>query len=74
MQFVAETYIVGAMYAAVTVGLILLNDAVDVKSGEPGKRRIMVFVGLGLFVVFFSLILSVFRAKYQGYPYSFLFK
>ncbi|WAR00171.1 MAGT1-like protein [Mya arenaria] len=31
-------------------------------------------VGLGCVVVFFSLLLSIFRSKYQGYPYSFLFK
>jgi len=73
MQFVVETYLVAGMYAAVTVGFILMNDAADGK-GDPGRRRIMAFVGLGLIVVFFSLLLSVFRAKYQGYPYSFLFK
>lgn len=71
-QLVAETYLVAVLYAAVTAGFILLNDAADGK-GDPNRRRIMAFVGLGLVVVFFSLLLSIFRSKYQGYPYSFLF-
>uniref|UniRef100_A0A9J2PAH9 Magnesium transporter protein 1 n=1 Tax=Ascaris lumbricoides TaxID=6252 RepID=A0A9J2PAH9_ASCLU len=71
-QLVAETYLVAVLYAAVTAGFILLNDAADGK-GDPNRRRIMAFIGLGLVVVFFSLLLSIFRSKYQGYPYSFLF-
>ena len=30
-QLVAETYIVGILYAAVTLGFILMNDAADAK-------------------------------------------
>ena len=30
---------------------------------------VVVMVGLGLVVLFFSLLLSVFRSKYHGYPY-----
>ncbi|EFO25633.1 hypothetical protein LOAG_02854 [Loa loa] len=71
-QLVAETYLVAILYAAITAGFILMNDAADGK-GDFGRRRIMAFVGLGLVVVFFSLLLSIFRSKYQGYPYSFLF-
>uniref|UniRef100_A0A0R3RZJ1 Magnesium transporter protein 1 n=1 Tax=Elaeophora elaphi TaxID=1147741 RepID=A0A0R3RZJ1_9BILA len=71
-QLVAETYLVAVLYAAITAGFILMNDAADGK-GDSGRRRIMAFVGLGLVVVFFSLLLSIFRSKYQGYPYSFLF-
>jgi len=71
-QLVAETYLVALLYACVTAGFILINDAADGK-GDPSRRRMMAFVGLGLVVVFFSLLLSIFRSKYQGYPYSFLF-
>ncbi|KAM3722952.1 putative dolichyl-diphosphooligosaccharide--protein glycosyltransferase subunit [Dirofilaria immitis] len=71
-QLVAETYLVAVLYASITAGFILMNDAADGK-GDCGRRRIMAFVGLGLVVVFFSLLLSIFRSKYQGYPYSFLF-
>merc|ERR1719458_2072808 len=39
-----------------------------------GKRKILAVVGLGLLAFFFSLILSIFRSKAGGYPYSFLIK
>lgn len=72
-QFVAETHIVIVLNALYVAGMILLNEkAFEVK--EIGKRRFVVMVGLGLVVLFFSLLLSVFRSKYHGYPYSFLIK
>ena len=39
-----------------------------------GKKRVQAFIGLAIMAVFFSLILSIFRSKYSGYPYSFLIK
>ncbi|XP_064607625.1 tumor suppressor candidate 3-like [Liolophura sinensis] len=72
-QFIMETYIVMLLNVAVVAGMILLNEANLVK-GDAGKKRILALVGLGCLAFFFSLLLSVFRSKYQGYPYSFLFK
>ncbi|CAJ0580821.1 unnamed protein product, partial [Mesorhabditis spiculigera] len=86
-QLVAETYIVAALYAAITAGFILMADAIDSKPKKDtdGKSRgkdkttsifppnVVVYVGLGMVAVFFSLLLSIFRSKYQGYPYLFLF-
>ncbi|CAL1543306.1 unnamed protein product [Lymnaea stagnalis] len=72
-QFIMETYIVMLLNTAVVVGFIMLNEAQTMK-GDPGKKRILSLVGLGCVTIFFSLLLSVFRSKYQGYPYSFLFK
>ncbi|KAI6176477.1 hypothetical protein M3Y97_00802400 [Aphelenchoides bicaudatus] len=72
-QLVAETYIVFTLYAVISIGMVLLNDYVQSKA-DQGKRRVMVFLGIGLVVVFFSLLLSVFRSKYNGYPYSLLWK
>jgi len=86
-QFVLETYIIMGLNAAVVVGMILLAEAgggfkVDanreqrpaVPSGDSRKKRLLAVVGLAFMCVFFSLLLSVFRAKAQGYPYSILFK
>lgn len=70
-QLIVETYIVFALNAAVVIGMILLNEASAIKTAV-GKRRVVALCGLGTFVFFFSLLLSVFRSKYQGYPYSFL--
>ena len=54
--------------ACICVGFIFLNE----KSSEQKdvkKQRIFTIIGWGMVVLFFSLILSVFRSKYHGYPY-----
>ncbi|XP_045459794.1 tumor suppressor candidate 3 isoform X2 [Melitaea cinxia] len=80
-QFVLESYIVAALNGAVVVGMIFMIEAAggvkgtDIHRAQEGKRRRFQFVvGLVLVCVFFSLLLSIFRSKTQGYPYSFLFK
>jgi oligosaccharyltransferase complex subunit gamma len=72
-QFVLETYFVMMIYGLIVCGLILLTEAADTK-GDVGKRRILAVVGLAMLAFFFSLILSIFRSKAGGYPYSFLIK
>ena len=61
------------IYGLIVCGLILLTEAADTK-GDVGKRRILAVVGLAMLAFFFSLILSIFRSKAGGYPYSFLIK
>jgi oligosaccharyltransferase complex subunit gamma len=75
-QFVAETYMVFGLYAAIVFGMILLTEAAEMKddSGSRLKKRHVAVVGLVLLAFFFSLILSIFRSKAGGYPYSFLLK
>ncbi|KAM7290497.1 tumor suppressor candidate 3 [Ixodes scapularis] len=72
-QLIVETYIVIALNVAVVFGMILMNDVAESR-GDPKKRKIMAVVGLLLMSVFFSFLLSIFRSKAHGYPYSFLFK
>ena len=72
-QFVLETYFVMMMYGLIVCGMIMLTEAGESKS-DIGKRKILAVVGLGLLAFFFSLILSIFRSKAGGYPYSFLIK
>ncbi|UJR33611.1 hypothetical protein I4U23_021047 [Adineta vaga] len=74
MQYVAETYIVFLLYFGVCVGMILLNEAPKIRSKRGKRRSIMAIVGIIIVISLFSFILSVFRSKYQGYPYSFLLK
>uniref|UniRef100_U5ERS3 Putative oligosaccharyltransferase gamma subunit n=1 Tax=Corethrella appendiculata TaxID=1370023 RepID=U5ERS3_9DIPT len=71
-QLVIETYIVMFLNAMIVIGMILLTESGW--QSDMRKGKIMAIVGLVLVAVFFSLILSVFRSKAQGYPYSFLFK
>uniref|UniRef100_A0AAQ5YFT1 Dolichyl-diphosphooligosaccharide--protein glycosyltransferase subunit MAGT1 n=1 Tax=Amphiprion ocellaris TaxID=80972 RepID=A0AAQ5YFT1_AMPOC len=70
-QFVAETHIILLFNAAVTMGIVLLCEAAT-SDMDIGKRKIMCIAGIGLVMLFFSWLLSIFRAKYHGYPYSFL--
>uniref|UniRef100_A0A8D0HD45 Dolichyl-diphosphooligosaccharide--protein glycosyltransferase subunit MAGT1 n=1 Tax=Sphenodon punctatus TaxID=8508 RepID=A0A8D0HD45_SPHPU len=70
-QFVAETHIVLLFNGGVTLGMVLLHEAAT-SDMDVGKRKIMCMAGIGLVVVFFSWLLSIFRSKYHGYPYSFL--
>ena len=68
-----ETYFVSLLYGLIVLGMILLTDAAAGK-GDVGKRRLFAVVGLILVAFFFSLMLSIFRSKSGGYPYSFLLK
>jgi len=71
-QLVVETYIVMFLNAMIVLGMILLTESGS--QSDQRKGRIMAIAGLTLVAVFFSFLLSVFRSKAQGYPYSFLFK
>jgi len=71
-QFIAETYIIFAIYGQIVAGMILLNEAPKYINSTL-KKKVMAVGGLGMVTIFFSMILSIFRAKYQGYPYSLFF-
>lgn len=72
-QLVAETHIVMLINGAIVAGLILLSESTQPKN-DIQQRKIMAFGGLVLVAFFFSLIMSIFRQKYHGYPYSFLLR
>ncbi|XP_003690642.1 tumor suppressor candidate 3 isoform X2 [Apis florea] len=67
-QFILETYIVMVLNGAVVLGMILMIEAAS-RKGDVKKRRIFATIGAGLVAIFFSLLLSIFRNKAQGYPY-----
>lgn len=73
-QYVIETYLVIAINAGIAIGIVLMTDGL--KGGDRAdtrKKKIMARLGFGMLVVFFSLLLSVFRQKSYGYPYRLLF-
>ena len=49
---------------------VVLNIT-DSQSKSKIFLLVLALVGLGTVALFFSLLLSVFRAKYQGYPYRY---
>lgn len=76
-QFVVETHIIFAINLVIAVGFICLIESMKLKKGKSlGKKtaRTLAILGLLLVAVFFSWMMSIFRAKSPGYPYSFLFK
>lgn len=74
MQYVAETYIVFLLYFGVSAGIILLNEAPKIRSKNGKRKGILAVTGILVVVFLFSFLLSIFRSKYHGYPYSFLIK
>ena len=71
-QFVIETYIIMMLNVAVAFGMILMNEAMRGK-GEAKKRKLLAIIGFSLTFIFFCLLLSIFRSKAAGYPFSLLF-
>lgn len=72
-QYVFETYAIGVLYFLTSLSVVILGDFSSNPKTDNGKRRIMSFFGLLLFVVIYSVILNIFGQKYQGYPYKLLF-
>lgn len=72
-QFVVETYLIILLNGAIAFGFILLTNALKAKS-DPKKAKFMAIAGLVMTAIFFSSLLSIFRSKAHGYPFSFLFK
>ncbi|PAA92052.1 hypothetical protein BOX15_Mlig028467g3 [Macrostomum lignano] len=73
-QFIAETFIIYIMYAAIVGSVVLLNEAHLSSKIDASKRKVIALSGIGIFAIFFSFLLSIFRSKYNGYPYSFMFR
>ncbi|KAH7644749.1 tumor suppressor candidate 3-like protein [Dermatophagoides farinae] len=74
-QFIIETYIIFVINCAIAAGFIFIIHAVK-QSGkiDQKKKKIMLIAGVSLIAIFFSFLMSIFRGKAHGYPYSFLFK
>lgn len=73
-QFIIETYLVMLVNGGIAVGMILMTDALKNSDRSDGKRRVLTArVGFAMMVIFFSLLLSIFRQKSYGYPYRLLF-
>lgn len=73
-QFVIETYLIMLINAGIAIGIVLMTDGL--RAGERAdmkRKKIVARVGFAMLVVFFSLLLSVFRQKSYGYPYRLLF-
>lgn len=71
MMFVAESYIIAVVNGVIAFGFIMMADAP--KDPTNLNSKYMSYGGLALVVIFFSILLAIFRMKHRGYPYSLLF-
>lgn len=55
------------------VAVVFLGTAVTLPKSYSASLAVMCIAGIGLVVLFFSWLLSVFRSKYHGYPYRYVF-
>ncbi|KAL4130818.1 hypothetical protein QTP88_008199 [Uroleucon formosanum] len=72
-QFIVETYIIIILNTILVFGAVIMIDS-HTKKTDSKTRKIMTVGGLALVVFLFSVILSIFKSKAHGYPYSFLIK
>jgi len=72
-QFIIETYIIIILNTILVFGAVIMTDSYTKKT-DSKTRKIMTVGGLALVVFLFSVILSIFKSKAHGYPYSFLIK
>lgn len=59
--------------AVMAIGMLLLNEKFAVFE-ELGMQKVAPIIGLGLVVLDFGYILSIFRMKYHGYPYRWVWQ
>ncbi|EYB97742.1 hypothetical protein Y032_0137g1995 [Ancylostoma ceylanicum] len=81
-QLVAETYIVAALYAAITFGFILLNEAATLRHGAEGRKKLdsrpffsitnnlLSYIGIACVAIFSWVLHSVFQNKVRGTYYE----
>lgn len=73
-QYALETYIVMSLYGGISIGMLLLTEAMKSSGNLNGQcKKITARVSSCTILLLFSLLLSIFRQKSYGYPYSLLF-
>ncbi|KAB5577550.1 OST3/OST6 family protein [Coniochaeta sp. 2T2.1] len=68
-QYGMETQIVAAMYGVLSFAAISLAVKVP-RIADPKSQQLMVILWSGVLFLMYSFLLSVFRMKNGGYPYS----
>ncbi|KAF9321219.1 oligosaccharyl transferase subunit ost3/OST6 [Podila horticola] len=72
-QFGLESQIVAVLYALICGSAIVLISVVP-KIENPTQQRLVVWVAMGFFGFFFSVLIKLFQVKNPGYPFTLLFK
>ncbi|KAF9429006.1 oligosaccharyl transferase subunit ost3/OST6 [Podila epigama] len=72
-QFGLESQIVAILYALICASSIVLMSVVP-KISNPTQQRFVIWIAMGAFAFFFSVLIKMFQVKNPSYPFSLMFK
>ncbi|KAI0780830.1 oligosaccharyl transferase subunit OST3/OST6 family [Trametes elegans] len=70
-QFGQETQVVSFIYGLLSAAFLMLTLVTPYQT-NPAKQRIQIYLWSGVILVMFSVLISLFRVKNRGYPFSLL--
>ncbi|KAG6900883.1 hypothetical protein C0993_010001 [Termitomyces sp. T159_Od127] len=70
-QFGQEVNVVASLYGLLSLSFLMLVMVVPYQT-SPSRQRIQVYLWTGVFVVVYSVLVSLFRVKNRGYPFKLL--
>ncbi|KAG5727997.1 Magnesium transporter protein 1 [Termitomyces sp. T112] len=68
-QFGQEVNVVASMYGLLSLSFLMLIMVVPYQT-SPSRQRVQVYLWTGVFVVVYSVLVSLFRVKNRGYPFK----
>jgi len=71
-QFGAETYVVATLYGTLALSQIALIMLVP-RILKPTQQRAAIYIWTGVTILLYSVLISLFKLKNAGYPFSLLF-
>ncbi len=71
-QYVLETQIIAALLGVISLALISLSSVIP-KYGVSEKTRVLPLISMAVFIVGYAWLISLFKIKNGGYPFSILF-
>ena len=72
-QYVLETQLVASLLCVCALSIVFLSHNLP-KIANQMTQRIAMVGGFGVFLVAYSMVISLFRIKNGGYPFSILFR
>ncbi|KAG6909699.1 hypothetical protein DXG01_015900 [Tephrocybe rancida] len=68
-QFGQEVNVVAGIYGLLSMSFLMLVMVVPYQS-SPARQRVQVYLWNGVFIVVYSVLVSLFRVKNRGYPFK----
>ncbi|GLB34939.1 putative dolichyl-diphosphooligosaccharide-protein glycotransferase [Lyophyllum shimeji] len=68
-QFGQEVSVVASMYGLLAMSFLMLVTVVPYQT-SPARQRVQIYLWSGVFVIVYSVLVSLFRVKNRGYPFK----